>query len=217
MSAIAMFTATDGSSIHLITDGAYYDAEGRVRAIKSKVTTCDRLRMAVAVTGNVDSGTVARHLASATTQREALQLVPSITSNLHAANAYLWPHDGDAWHLHLMLFVATWTEERGAEGWVCASGPEWLGDGYKPGTLAGVSELSSPPISDSAWLAHDPEQGARRVLTEQRFCTDAHNGQCCVGGFGEMATVDAIGVRTVRLIEWPDKVGERIVPQGNPA
>ena len=216
MSAIAMFTAADASSIYLVTDGAYYDAEGRVRAIKSKVTKSDRLRMAVAVTGNVDSGTVARHLASAATQREALQRVPSITSNLHAANAYLWPHD-DAWHLHLMLFVATWSEDRGAEGWVCASGRDWLGEDYAPGSLAGVSELSSPPIPDGAWLPRDPGEGARRVLTAQRRCTDVYNGQCCVGGFGELTTVDADGARTVRLLEWPDRIGERIGVQGEAA
>lgn len=209
MTAINMIVQSD--ACHLITDGAYYDAGGRVMELRTKVTTCSRVRMAIGCSGSVKDIHVVQRLGQVTDQTDAITRLPGIFGSIRDANRADHPEGETTQHNELMLFVAIWSDRTDrAEGWVIASDQAYLGDAYQPGTLVEVEQLTSPPLPVIDAVAFDASRDGAALLDAQRRYRWPDNRRVYVGGFGEATTVTREGVTKRRLCEWPDKVGEHI-------
>ena len=203
---------------HLVTDGAFYQEDGTLLSIASKVLPLPSLRMAIAVSGSVLPERVAEALGRPTTQEGAIEALPAIVQKLRQENESaqpLWTGKPDDLN-GLQVAVAAWSSRHGrAIGYIVASNGLWAGPSYRPFTLAPVDHFVAPPVDDLPYDPRRPEafrprRHGRSILAAQRMYAEPSTGAHFVGGFGELTTVDRNGVRQERLVTWPDRVGERI-------
>lgn len=144
--------------------------------------------------------------------REAVRQLPEVARELRRAVAQAQPAwEGTPDDLNgFQLFVAAHDGSRPL-GWVLSTNQAWFGADYIPYTLAEVDQALCPPIAaGEVKPATFDLAAARAILDEQRTSTDTFGGGRFVGGYGELTTVDVRGVRKERVVDWPDRVGERI-------
>lgn len=212
MTAMNIFIRQDAA--HILTDGAFYDLDGIVHQITTKVAIADDLRMAMACSGRVQveqlcDGFTKREMFS---QERALALLPDVMREIREANRASNPeleiHEGN----DLQIFVALFSEERQRpEAYYCSTNQAYFGPDYRPYTVRDVVQLSSPPVDlpfNNPW-----RDGLAIMEAQRRMPLSETEDLYFVGGFAELVTVTSEGVSCVKLKEWPDIVGEKISVQ----
>ena len=202
---------------HLVTDGAVYDSEGVIRHIASKVVEAPAIHFACTFLGMVDQERIAnalQHRASmfGLSQEAALQSLGPIAADLRLENASLLPEMEERGLTGFAIIACTWDHSAGRpRGWIVQTenAPQQLAEPY---TLTETPGYMTPDVP----LPVDPATGelsgllhGREVLEAQRRHKEP-DGCHIVGGFGECTTVTAAGVEKVRLVDWQDKLGDRI-------
>lgn len=111
----------------------------------------------------------------------------------------------------VQLFIAMWDESRGGTAWVLCSEAGTFGAAYQPGTIRQVERVLTPLVPHDLCpdARFDPRKHGVGIAQAMRGYRD-EVGIGRVGGRAELTVVDAAGVRTEVLCEWPDKVGKRI-------
>ena len=203
---------------HLVTDGAMYDSDGVIHWIASKVVVADAARMAIGFLGTVDQERIAAALQQRRdnfghSQEVALQSLVPIAMDLRLENTARSP-ELEAQGLNGFALVAvTWDALIGhPRGWIVQTedAPHQMADPWTLHETFGYTTPDVPTPIDMACGHLSGIQHGLEVLEAQR--RQPQHGQHIVGGFGEVTTVTADGVRKVRLVDWPDKIGERITP-----
>lgn len=202
---------------HLVTDGAMYDADGVIHWIASKVVVAEGARMAIGFLGAVDQERIAIALQQRCdnfghSQEVALQSLVPVAADLRLENASRDPVPPDRGLNGFALLAVTWDARAGRpRGWIVQTddAPQRLAEPWTLHETAGYTTPDVPLPVDMACgrlsgIAHGLE-----VLEAQRKHTEP-DGQHIVGGFGEVTTVTAAGVSKVRLVDWPDRLGETI-------
>jgi hypothetical protein len=206
MTAVSLFVQDHAA--HLVTDAAYYDADGQMVATRSKVAINAAARMAIGCSGCVQDHQIATALGLCDGQADVLSRLPDVVRAIRADNT---AQSANLPTIELMLFVALWSTERDrAEGYVIASDRAYLGDGYTPGTLVDVLQLTSPPMPTIDLASFDADRDAAGLLEAQRRYAWPNDPNCYVGGYGELTTVTWGGVERRRVVEWADVIGEPI-------
>lgn len=192
---------------HIVSDGALYDVEGRILQIASKIVTSYDLHLAFMSMGLCHHTRLGKHLRARNPpcQLDAIMALPEIAAALKAENEAAGFVDAD-----LILLAVGWSasESRPFACAVSTGGRQVMGG---PGELIDVLGYSTPEVPlpfDVTSGALDPDAHGGAVLEAQR--RDRAHGYSIVGGFGEVTTVTATGITSRRIVEWPDKVGERI-------
>lgn len=238
MSSIIIIQKTD--AVHLITDGAFYDAEGRVVDVRSKVVELARSGCLMAVRGanypsmplefllGMQPNFDAIMTALPDTLRSILQMFDIVT-------------DGDALCVerHFEVTIAGWSDER--QAWTAGIAstfrpcdPEDVQgishlDGYEPFMpLLAASACCMPAVDGVGILGRtfnrqedvdglDPVKDGLLLHEAQRLVVGVTGDgqiQYLVGGLAELVTVSAAGITRQLLRRWPDQIGELITPEG---
>lgn len=208
-----------GRAAYLITDRGHFHADGTVLGFSRKAFRSNRLRMAVGYHGVTSVEAIAEvdaWLHRQQCQDDAMLTLPGIVIEMERQNragkaAGDMAGDMDP---YIALFLALWRPAlKRAEGWIVGSSQGVLGPGYQPGALRRVDRVLSPSVDPA--LCPDVGFGARRhglaIVQAQRLVRD-DIGASRVAGGADLTIVDASGVRSQTLCEWPDVVGERIAP-----
>lgn len=212
MTAINVLVQPD--AVHLLTDGTVYDDAGIVQQIGSKVVYSERIKLALTTSGRTDARLLLPWLEQFAGLREAraaqqnvLAALPGVMWELRERNRNERPdleHEND-----FQVFVALWSIEHDQpEALLLSTEREYVGGSYEPFSFAPVNRVNTPHMA-MAW--NDVERDGLAIIEAQRRFAWP-NGLHYVGGFAELTTVMAAGVTQRRLIEWPDRVGEMIIP-----
>lgn len=213
MTAISL--VAQAGAAYLLTDGALYDDDGIVRAIASKVLVAEEERLAIAPSGRCTSVDlqVALDARGIARQAEIMGALPAIARARRDASEAAGLSEPD-----LQLFVALWSETANeAQAWMLSTnamahwGPctpcTWIRVDAMIGTARPLADVLGRPDADAMLI--DMEVDGLAIINDQR-ATGWPDGRYYVGGHGELVTVTAGGVTQRRLVEWPDRVGERI-------
>lgn len=214
MTAINVVVQADAA--YLLTDGALYDRQGKVRALCSKVLIAETMRFALAPSGRCNSNEIAAALegAGVETQAQAMAALPNIARRLAATNRAVTDEPD------LCLFVVLWSDRTDEpQGWMLSTGPmphwgdfapcTWLPIDSMIGTDRPLGDVLNQPDANPATI--DMERDGRAIIEHQRR-TVFEDGRYYVGGHGELVRVDRSGVRQSILCRWPDQVGAVIRP-----
>lgn len=230
------------NAVHIIMDGAAYDEAGVVQRIASKVVDLPVSNCALAIRGaSWAKSAIVSLIGLAPSLDDACDMLPDVMSNL------LRIYDGQngdeqGWiQRNFEITIAGWSDR--AQAWVAclastypanfAEDPTgWTEcEGYEPGLPMFMSSLvAHPPIDIAAALGRDvSSQADVEALDVRRDGLALHcaqrlepgvflgEPQYLVGGFSELVTVSSAGIQRQILQEWPDAVGEMIVPEGAPS
>nr|WP_047170078.1 hypothetical protein [Sphingomonas sp. Y57] len=219
MTAINAFLTPGGA--HLLTDAAFYDTEGRLRHVASKIAVCEPLRMAIAVSGMAEAARVVDWYAAYQdlSQSYALTLLPMVARAIRDDNLRAgFPGEPD-----VQLVAALWSDEHDQpQLWIASSNRAWFGERYQPGTLARVGAMSGGCIDPLSVVpphrradGFDAIRDGLALLRAQRAEPWPDNGRYYVGGFAERTTVTRGGIERMVLERWPDRLGELITPAEN--
>lgn len=201
------------SAAYLLTDAGSFDDAGRVFGIGSKVIASERLRIAAVLAGRrcdqvSESGSwyspaheVRQLFENAETQAALLAELPSLMRK----HAPIVAEIGG----YFQFTIALWHAERQQpEAYVIGS-PGHTFKGLPPFQLGGVNPVVMPPVDRSLWPVGDltRAEACAIVDAQRRARTD---GAIHVGGFAELTSVDASGIRTEVVRRWRDRVGRKI-------
>lgn len=161
----------------------------RVALIQSKVVTDKRLRMAIAVKGDVSintNGLITNWLSERKGRTDALsklrQLLTLVREDASKANRI-------APGPPAKLFVIAWTGK----------------------AKAFVVDNVIMPVASCAGPESSAPFGIERIEDQRRQKNTF--GWHTVGGAAELVTVSAKGIETEIIRRWPDRIGELITPQ----
>ena len=231
----AMNLIVQPHAAYLITDTAYYLADGTVVEFAPKVTELNfgplvagpPARAAFALTGIVSPDHVKAELATvaAADMRDVLDVLPDIMRRLSSALPSAQRAPGVGSECDVLLALAMWDEATGKPyGFLIgneASNPVLKGQ-MPPFQLTrmkhyviGRATHGFPDGHDfSDPSRFDPISEGGALLDDQRadpFGDDATQFTG-VGGQGVLTQIGAAGIRYHLLRSWPDRVGERISP-----
>lgn len=212
MTAIQLFMH-DGDA-YLVADGAGIDPEGRVIALGSKISVTSDMRMALAFSGYGGANEVQEALALRVphgTPQDRLNALPDVVAYLSGQAALANPEMHQRGLTGVTIFAATYLED----GPRCHIVTTEASHGIPTMQLVEVEGRMIPPVDVAAVLPFggvtNPRLDAIALLNAQRRVTNEHfGGGSTVGGKCIMARVTFDGVEIIDLIEWPDKIGERI-------
>lgn len=209
------------TAAYLLTDGASFDRSGAIRSIGSKAVVSEQHRVAAAMSGDeciaVFDGPageerfspvndVAHLLAQARTQSEFLASIPEVVRDCFAVL------ERARMRGFFQFIIALWNEaEARPETYVIGS-PGHTFPSLPPFTLAGADPVIMPEIDRSLWPSTEPTRAEALAIIQEQRRTRFPDGAYRVGGFAELATVDASGVRTETICRWPDRIGAKIIP-----
>lgn len=210
------------TGVHLLTDGATYDKEGRILAIRSKVYEYRRERIAIGWAGFCRMPMIAwgLRLALVTDQASIVAALPKVARWIVMLNR--WRDIGRTpQERGLRFMVALWSDrEDEPQLWTMHSDSLLLGPEYKPFTMVRLhryfdvvpgTEFSAIGRQLTDWRQFDPVRDGLALLEHQRR-EPWDDGRFCVGGAAYLTTVSRAGVKGTILREWPDKVGEFVRP-----
>lgn len=229
MSAINVIQQTDAT--HLVTDGASYARDGTIVDLCEKVFVLPAARCAYTMRGRTSDG-IPEILHYLESLEEVLELMPILSKVLHRKLHAVEPQEIFEPLRNFEIVIAGWSTVRERpEAWALATRRHEIDDifmhveSFEPYTLYELPILvTAPGVSLSALFgsltsmadvdALDPESAALALLEAQRAkaWTVGDRDIHCVGGFGDLTTIDRDGVRTRRIVEWPDKPGKPIDP-----
>lgn len=216
MSIANLFVRPTGA--YLITDEAGIHGDGTLRQVRRKVCSSGRLRIAITFSGVMGSHAeefTSKWLAGFRDQTTAMRALPELLQ-IHVAvleAMLLDPVHGPtiaSLQKAVSMFVAIWSQpRRQAEGYVMAGYPGHLPDRVGIGRLHPTSQYVQPAVTGIAGDFTPSRKAAIDLVERQRLIRD-EAGRHHIGGGAHLTKVDASGVQTVRLLKWPDTVGERI-------
>lgn len=219
MTAISLFIARGRS--HIIADRAQYHDDGTILGIRPKLVIDQRLRIAVAVNGNVVGTTgedLAAWLGGCSSLSEVVRSAPAFVAGAHAELSKLIASPATAnGHARtvVQLFMAAFDIDRHAPtSFIVGSDQGTFGPGYEPLTVRRVRQVVSPPVEPGLAPGaddFDPIAGGRRLIEAQRQIPD-DRGIYRIGGGADLASVGPQGVGVCELVQWPDEIGKRLRP-----
>ncbi len=221
----ALNVIVQANAVHLITDAAGFDAEGRVTVIESKVIAWDGSRLALGWSGTGGHHAIAAAIMGERPPASISDLLTLLPAIAHQVNLGAVRDMGPEW-AGLQIVACFWDQGRNSPralavtthrtGWAAA---------LRPGHLTELTHLTTPQVDLSAVLGRpfdkatnagfDATRDGRALLEAQRRVTWEIGGVAVhqVGGFGGRHTITAAGVERAELIRWPDEVGRRIEPE----
>lgn len=207
MTAINLFLKAGAA--YIVADSAGYEPDGTILAIASKVAVADRLSMALICSGRANPVQISELLAlyGTATQEDALRAIPLAMRDIREDNRLRAPDGELSGDNEMQVFVAMYSHERQrAETLYCTTTAEYDGGTLEPYVVRPVARVSTP-FSDLPF--DDPERDGLAILEAQRRIPWPDGGYF-VGGFGELVTVTRDGIDKRKIVEWPDRVGEKI-------
>lgn len=214
MTACNVLAAPDAA--YLLTDTAILDPRGRVWHLHPKVVHCERLRIAAAITGDVntfenDDGQLASPLgavegvfADAETQRDALAALPAALEDAYAAVAEASGGTGN-----FLIMVALWDlvgDE--AQAYIVVSPGVTQMPGAAPFQLLRFMEFLSPGAPGGFADPLALIEAQRRKKAETGSVAGFHT----IGGEGRLMRIDGNGITIETIVRWPDRIGRAIYP-----
>lgn len=208
------------TAVHLITDAAIIGPDGELLAIESKVSTFPEIGLAVSFTGCCHAARIEEAIGSlcAKDPATALRGLAGVAEALSQTNR---EHGEREWGIRLV--AALWDRERQiGTGWlydnIPASPTNTAGrlrntQGYID--FAAPADIFGRDIDVRDPTSFDVERDAVTLIEAARRAPWADDTGAppiyAVGGFGEVTTCDANGIRRRTVIEWPnDRVGGAI-------
>jgi len=217
----AINTVIQADSVHLICDGASYDADGRLVSVGPKMQMLPHLNAAVACRGPRASVPLFADLlsAAASTYDELKAEAPTFLRELRPMLDATFAHcelgaDFD-------VVIAGISESDGPDAYLICSHERY---GVQPWTVVQFAGLAMMP-ADAATQARvfasipdnvdlvDPERDGRIILEAQRVFPIDHGGDRSfvgVGGFAQLTSITRDGISTRVIHRWPDEIGEPI-------
>jgi len=218
---VTIINATrQGDRAHIITDAAWTDnATGCLTHIASKYIVGNAFPFIIAPTGNPNpfSLNAAIEAERPRNGRQLLEVLPKILRQMDAESKI--PLDAG-------FVIATWDKRAGRPMLHLIANTETHWPGVMPpfelywiehviGGEVPVDEALGREVDMADRRSFDPMiDGAELVEVQRRHHDCAHTGvtACRLGGAVEVATLTRRGVRIDRVREWPDRIGELIVP-----
>jgi hypothetical protein len=218
----ALSSAHSPDAIILLTDGAIYDRNGSLLAIRRKVTISDSLPLAVCFRGNFAFGEItSRQIIAAAEEIGFDRMLSDLEADL--PNMPTSPDleiviagvSETAGPMHRRFLNKQMIGDR-APRTLIDPGPMYFGFGTdgRAVTLAGMGV--PPPRKDETietWLSRHGVsifEYFRRISVPTD--TADSDRQYLIGGICDMTVVKRGSVSTTLLHRWPDKVGEKIDP-----
>lgn len=210
---------TQGDAAHIISDGASYDAAGKVTAIESKVAIFPEWNAAISYEGWTHPEHI-KIMARGSGFTSGRDLVRGLGELAFDVLDWQLRHEPNAPSPELLLCAAVFAPEVGPSVWVAHSGGQAVRQGLTPGQPRHVQAYSNFGAITEA-LGRDADlRDARsfdlirdgRIVAEAARRSDWNEGDegAGVGGFVELTTVSAGGVQSRVFKRWSDKVGRRI-------
>lgn len=217
------------SAVHMLTDTAVFDMDGRILRFRDKMAEFPDMRLAVAWTGYGSmSRASSRHKGAEKAIRElaggdqqkALAVIPALLRTMHQQNIAEIPTSDPA-YASIACVVAMWCmKSNEGQVYMADSEPGALHPEYQPYTLqrlrrfvnVGSKGAAAPEFDYEDDTRFRPEIEGLQLLEIQRGFTQnmAGNADRGVGGQARWTKIDANGIRTKTLKRWPDKVGQLI-------
>jgi hypothetical protein len=225
----AFYSLISDDRISLLTDGAVYEPDGTLTAIRSKVWTCSEPAFAMTGRGNINlCEAVARSIRLgsreiASSFDEVLQIIDQTVKKLGEKLPEIPPHG------HVEMLAVGWTKAgpmqayfttrregnyqpfrlyQMAEG--VGAGPEFTMEDVQ---AAGITEQM---IADAGCELLDRYGAQLFDIMRNKKGPNPTRPELPeiygIGGFVELTTVKPDGVTTRTLREWPDVIGEKINP-----
>ena len=237
MSSIIVIQQTD--AVHLITDGAYYDHNGVITDIRSKVIHLPHSNCAFAMRGaSWPRAALTFPLQFADSLDDVVDMLPNLMRAMVSTFDNMYGPDASpldrnfevtvaGWSDRLQRMVAgvasTWeprdpndvTEISYLNGYECCV--PWVpGQGYTAPAIDIQAVLGRAIDTQGDIDAIDPEQDGFKIHLAQRREGGVYGGKGAylIGGFAELTTVRRDGISRRILREWPDQVGHKIIPEG---
>lgn len=214
MTACNVFAAPDAA--YLLTDTAILNPLGQVWHFHSKVAQCERLRIAAALTGDVnvfelDDGRLASPLGAvedvfeaAASQRDVLAALPAALEDTYSALHEMSDGAGT-----FAVMIALWDMTANeAQVYVARSpGAEQLA-AFPPFELTRMVEMVSPGVEVSSADPLALIEAQRREKAETGSVAGFHT----IGGEGRLTRIYRDGITTETIVKWPDRIGRTIEP-----
>ena len=222
MTASSVFVANDAA--YLLTDTAVMSPHksGVLWKLAPRVVQSERLKIAVALTGESNVfewegglvsplGEVGALFEASGNQQEALEAFPHVLENTDRMFSEL--SNGSC---NFRLTIALWSNS-GPRGYFLCSKVNCL-PGVEPFTLVPLkAEFVYPSVElqvDPERLATDTSEAVAMIEAQRR--KRRPEGSCAghftIGGEGQLTRVDRHGITTETLVRWPDRIGRKIDP-----
>jgi hypothetical protein len=204
---------TQGDAAYILTDGAFYDADGVIEAIESKFISSNRLRLAIASTGARCIDHWPETLKKIPTQEEFFQHLAELAERARDQ----WQQVvGSEQIVSFQLFVAAHSKRTNAPTLAIYATHQGPASSYRQG-LHRVVTHQAPQLPAPFPTADDLlDPGRFNVnrdsvpLLEAQRTVRWPDGALGVGGFVELTRLDRTGVKRRILHRWPDQVGHKI-------
>lgn len=227
----AVLCLLQSSTGFLFSDAAVFAPDGTIVAVGGKLILLPHAKVAIVARGLVPSGRWPAELFQLPSLEDVVTRLPDLAAWL-AERASELPHPGEyPEQLRTVeLAMVGWSEQAGeVQSWGLATahgnGPAQALPNFAPmvpsraphlwgGPSADVEQALGRPIRTLPDLDEldAPAAGAAILQAMRARPGRLPDGSLChaVGGYAEMASVDARGVRRQLIMAWPDKIGERV-------
>ncbi|MFN3676688.1 MAG: hypothetical protein ACK4TC_11975 [Sphingomonas pseudosanguinis] len=215
-----------GRQGYLISDSGYFWQDGSIAYLAPKVLELPRLRAAIVARGHYSAPEHIGPIIEAARCRDVFDLIHILPPVLWEAMSAIGAVDSPqlaarfATHLSVVWFCPT---RRRAAGAVIGSNRAFLPDDYEPFTPLFVTEALQPGVEIVEAIGRDADltdRAAFNVSTEaaliaeaQRRCVWEYNGMAAghhAAGTVRLTRVNAAGVTTRAIREWPDTIGKPV-------
>jgi hypothetical protein len=223
-----VFSLQTQRSVILLTDGAVYNQDGVLRAVKRKVDFSERVPVAVATRGSVPMGDIARECIIELVELLGFDEAMDVLARRAMPDYALFPNGSNAFEVliagvseahgprHLFFqnvenfgLPALELLHPGADFWGgSAAGEESVHDlGIRrPRPGEGIENFMAAVGADIM------EPSRKRVWTGPNPWNLTEGARHIVGGHCDMTVVSASGVTVQRLRTWDDKIGGKVDP-----
>ncbi|WMT88655.1 hypothetical protein NO932_08635 [Pelagibacterium sp. 26DY04] len=192
--------------VEMVSDGASFDFDGKIEAMRSKITPSDLLPLAVVGVGVV--GDIALLKVAVLEATQACSTVDEVIERLHTDLPRVERRSTPS-----SITIVAFSESSGGQIWEYNNErktlrPYW--DSHAIGPELSMDEMRA----SGADITQSLREGGVRLLEAMRRkpCQPVQEVPFghYVGGHIDWCVVDKNGVRIERVHEWPDVVGEKI-------
>ncbi len=204
MSAFDVIVMPD--SVHVVSDGAAIDADGRISFIAGKVWPIPHLNAVVAVRGPSMAGPFIGPTVGSNAKSYA-ELKGTAAAVIRTGVCALEPMWVSAPLADKMDFVFAGWSEAGPDAFIVCSHDRW-GPAWTNIQLGGLVNIpGDQAIVDSLDLSNvDPERDGVRMLEMKRASPDYF-----VGCFGQLTSIYRDRIESKIIVRWPeDVIGKRL-------
>jgi hypothetical protein len=218
----ALNAIVQGKKAYLVTDAAMLDFEGRIHSLSSKVWEFPARHMAFGVTGVFDPKEDVPEMATFELGNDPFSGLDDLVFDWKSRNVDQAKKEGRELDTRVQITAVAFLplENRAAACTVASDDAGILGPAYEAGTILRAGYIASPGldfegvfgnVSPVDRMAFNVPRRAKYMIQHQRPMK-LHHEHFGIGGFAELTTVDAKGIRREKIHSWPeDSVGEKIV------